>query len=84
MGAGMVLDALAAEAEVALSPEAEAVRVLYRATTDPRQAIRTCASARELQAAGHEEDVEVALELNVSDVVPVMVNGAFSGLTDPT
>lgn len=74
IGAGAVLDVL----DGPFTAEAEAVRATYR-TLKTRSAdlISACMSGRELDAAGFEADVEMALALNVSENVPVLVNGEF-------
>ncbi len=78
IGAGAVIDALMASRPAAtLSPEAQAVRAMYVATHDVVGAVGGCASAVELAAAGFTDDVRVALELDSSDVVPVLTDGAF-------
>jgi 2-phosphosulfolactate phosphatase len=75
-GAGAVL-ALLPEAD--LSPEARLAADAFRAV-EPRllAELRDCASGRELIAASFGEDVDVAAELDVSDVVPVLRDGEFS------
>jgi len=75
LGAGAILARLSGR----LSPEAEAAVESYR-TLRPRLAptVRACVSGRELIARGFAEDVEVALEEDVSDTVPVLRDGAFT------
>jgi len=77
LGAGAVIDALAANASVRLSSEAAAARTTYAATASVAEAIRGCASARELLDQGFGVDVEIALEVDATDVVPLLTNGAF-------
>ena len=76
LGAGAVIEAIAASTTLTLSPEADAVRAMY-AASDVRRAVSGCSSARELQGSGFGDDVDVALELDASDVVPVMSDKAF-------
>jgi 2-phosphosulfolactate phosphatase len=78
LGAGAVLAGLRA-AGCALSPEAAALVSAYEATGDVEGAIRSCGSARELIAAGYGTDVDMALEIDVDEAVPVLVDGAFVG-----
>jgi 2-phosphosulfolactate phosphatase len=74
-GAGAVLALLPAEL---LSPEARLAADAFRAVEATlAESLRDCASGRELSDAGFAEDVAVAAELDVSDVVPVLVDGAF-------
>jgi 2-phosphosulfolactate phosphatase len=74
-GAGAVL-ALLDDGE--LSPEARLAADAFRAVEPSLPtALRGCASGRELAAAGFAEDVDVAAELDVSSVVPVLSDGAF-------
>lgn len=76
LGAGAVIAALAS---VSLSPEAVAARALH-ATMTPASiadAVRTCASGLELVGGGFGEDLDIALELDQSGVVPVLVDGIF-------
>jgi 2-phosphosulfolactate phosphatase len=49
----------------------------FKGTASVPNAVRGCASGRELAERGFWDDVEVAAELNVSSVVPVLTNGAF-------
>jgi 2-phosphosulfolactate phosphatase len=62
---------------VPLSPEAEAAMTTFKGTASVLNAVRGCASGRELAERGFWDDVEVAAELNVGSVVPVLTNGAF-------
>ena len=75
LGAGAILARLSGR----LSPEAEAAAESYR-TFRPRLAptVRACVSGRELIARGFAEDVEVALDEDVSDTVPELRGGAFT------
>ena len=74
-GAGAVL-ALLPDAD--LSPEARLAADAFRAVEATlTKELLDCASGRELSAAGFGEDVEVAAELDVSDVVPVLHDGEF-------
>jgi 2-phosphosulfolactate phosphatase len=83
-GAGAVVAALTDRlghrgGPLLLSPEAEAagaawVAVEHRVT----QALQACASGRELVERGWPADVAVAAELDASDVVPVLDEGAFT------
>lgn len=78
LGAGAVLAALAAAGRRTESPEAAAARAAYEATPAVADAVRRCASGVELRTAGFGEDVEIALELDASEVVPVLADGAFA------
>ena len=78
LGAGAIVEALAAGGAASLSPEAEAVRAVHRATGDIRSTLRDCASGRELVARGYAEDVDIAAESDQSAVVPVRRGGAFA------
>ena len=76
-GAGSVLRALSLP-EADLSPEArlavhEFTTVFHRLD----ELLPFCASGAELVEAGFRDDVRIAAELDVSDVVPVLVDGAF-------
>jgi 2-phosphosulfolactate phosphatase len=63
-----------------LSPEARgAVGAYHTARARLAAILRDCASGRELAAAGFEHDVELASELDATDLVPVLVDGAFAG-----
>lgn len=76
--AGAVIDALGALGVDACSPEAAAAGAAYtglgRAT---RHLFTASASGRELRADGQAADVELAAEVDVSQTVPVLVDGVF-------
>ncbi|MGZ5404023.1 MAG: 2-phosphosulfolactate phosphatase [Nocardioides sp.] len=75
-GAGAVLDPLEAGW---LSPEARLARDAYAGFADrPLERLTTCASGRELVDQGFGDDVAIAGRLRASDVVPVLIGGAFS------
>ncbi|MDP3711246.1 MAG: 2-phosphosulfolactate phosphatase [Mycobacteriales bacterium] len=76
LGAGAVIAALSA---VSLSPEAAAAAALYDAMTPASvaDAVRACASGQELAASGFGEDVDIAVEIDQSGVVPVLLDGIF-------
>ncbi|MGH8876071.1 MAG: 2-phosphosulfolactate phosphatase [Stackebrandtia sp.] len=77
LGAGAVLSALAV-VPGAHSPEAAATRAVFRATTDVADAVRGCGSGVELTDRGFAADVDVALEVDASTTVPVIVDGGFT------
>ncbi len=75
-GAGAVLALLPPED---LSPEARVAADAFRAVESSlAAAVHGCASGLELTAATFGEDVDVAAELDVSDVVPVLADREFS------
>jgi 2-phosphosulfolactate phosphatase len=74
LGAGAVLARLD---EVELSAEAEVARAAFTGTASVADALRRCVSAQELVERGFAGDVENALALDASSVVPVLVGGAF-------
>ena len=75
-GAGAVLALLPRDD---LSPEARTAADAFRAVEDRLPAaVHDCASGLELSGAGFADDVDVAAELDVSDVVPVLGDGAFT------
>ena len=84
-GAGAVVAALAAALEhragpLLLSPEAEAAGAAWLAVEERvAEALHDCASGRELIEQGWASDVEIAAELDRSQVVPVLADGAFTG-----
>ncbi|GAA2741207.1 hypothetical protein GCM10009868_06480 [Terrabacter aerolatus] len=83
-GAGSVVAALAQRLEhrggpLLLSPEAEAAGAAWLAVEDRvDEALRACASGRELVERGWPDDVSIAAELDASRVVPVLTDGAYS------
>jgi 2-phosphosulfolactate phosphatase len=77
LGAGAVLKHLGA-AGCALSPEATAVAAIFEATGDLKAALRSCGSGRQMNKAGYGGDVEMALEVDCDESVPVLRDGAFS------
>ena len=81
LGAGAIIAGLSGT----LNAEADLAAEAYRAAK-PRlaQIIRDSRSGRELSGWGYAEDVEVALEANASDVVPVMREVAYQARQNPT
>ncbi|MFD9030036.1 2-phosphosulfolactate phosphatase [Streptomyces sp. NPDC059567] len=77
LGAGGVLSALCALGSYALTPEARAAATLWEATEDPVAELHRCASGRELYEYGYPQDVAVAAEVDTSETVPVLTDGAF-------
>jgi len=77
LGAGAILEALSGT----FSPEAEAARAAFRTigAVLPRM-LRDCTSGQELVDRGSGEDVRLAVELNVSEGVPVLQDGAYHRL----
>jgi 2-phosphosulfolactate phosphatase len=64
------------------SPEAQAAAALWAATQpDVAAAVRASASGQELLARGWDDDLDFAVNLDVSDTVPLLVDGAFKNAT---
>jgi 2-phosphosulfolactate phosphatase len=81
-GGGLVLAGLA-DAGVVLSPEASVAVRSVRGLPPPQLAalVRASTSGTELRVGGYEADVEIAIEIDADDVVPVMI-GAMAGFRD--
>ncbi|MFF3314569.1 2-phosphosulfolactate phosphatase [Streptomyces sp. NPDC003035] len=77
LGAGAVLSALSALGPYEPTPEARAAATLWEATEDPASVLRRCDSGRELYEYGYPQDVAVAAEVDTSETVPVLTDGAF-------
>jgi 2-phosphosulfolactate phosphatase len=93
LGAGAVLDALLRQPSAApsptrpapaVSPEANWLRAAYLAAPDVAAAVTNSASGRELSAAGFANDVAIAVELDHSTVVPILIDGAFTAADTAT
>jgi 2-phosphosulfolactate phosphatase len=76
LGAGAILDRLDLDGRTH-SPEAQAAAGAAR-FLDPATQLHHCASGRELITAGYAQDVQIAAELDVSHVVPLLRDGAFT------
>jgi 2-phosphosulfolactate phosphatase len=77
-GAGAVLSALTQDGRTGLSPEAHVAAAAFDLVADDvGRALHGCASGVELDGLGFPDDVDVAAELDRSDAVPVLVDGAF-------
>jgi 2-phosphosulfolactate phosphatase len=75
LGAGAVLSMFD---RVDLSPEARAAVAAWRdAEADVRPRLRACVSGRELIEGGWSDDVDLAAQAHVSDLVPVLVDERF-------
>jgi 2-phosphosulfolactate phosphatase len=78
-GAGAVIDQLAAAGWSSLSPEAHLARIGYRAIRGREaDALRACASGKELTEQGFAIDVAIAAEIDLGSEVPVLVDGCFA------
>lgn len=77
LGAASVLDALSG-VPGGLSVEAAMALAALASTPNVPAAVRGCVSGRELIESGFADDVEVAVQINVSGVVPVLRQGVFS------
>jgi 2-phosphosulfolactate phosphatase len=60
-----------------LSPEATLLATAYLNTDDAAAAVMSCASGVELATTGFAADLAIAAEINSSEVVPVLEDGAF-------
>lgn len=78
LGAGAVIAALRRHGGDRLSPEAAVAAGAFTGVTDVRRTVETSASGRELIGEGYADDVAIATELDACEVVPVLVNGAFT------
>jgi 2-phosphosulfolactate phosphatase len=76
LGAAAVIDGLAQQG-VRPSVEAAVALAALAAVPDVPAAISGCVSGQELITRGYGDDVAVAVELNVSRVVPALRSGAF-------
>ena len=75
IGAGAVISYLGGK----LSPEAQLASEAYQGLRQSlEQLIKQCGSGQELIERGFEQDVDLASEMNVSDCVPMLVNGAYA------
>jgi len=75
LGAGAVIHALGGAGR---SPEAEVAALAFDAARDRLPELMTnCVGGRELANAGLPVDVELALDLDASDVVPILTDGVF-------
>ncbi len=76
---GAVTEALAAAGWSSLSPEARLARAGYQAVRGcEADALRACASGRELTAQGFAIDVAIAAEIDLSNQVPILIDGCFA------
>lgn len=74
VGAGAVVDRLGREDPgVRLTPEAEVAALAFRSL----RPLELCPSGVELVERGYADDVRIASDVDVSDVVPVLVEGRF-------
>lgn len=60
-----------------LSPETAAAVTLWHGTSDPADSLGGTASGRELIDTGFVDDVTIASSIDTTDVIPVLVDGAF-------
>jgi 2-phosphosulfolactate phosphatase len=75
IGAGAIIDALEG---MKISPEASAARAVFRSVRDNlERQLLDCVSGRELAGKGFSDDVIWASQLNVSEVAPVLREGAY-------
>ena len=74
IGAGAVMSHLDGQ----LSPEAQAAIAAYQGIRPSlEQLLKQCGSGKELIERGFEQDVDLASDIDVSDCIPVLVNGAY-------
>ena len=76
MGAGAIINFLDGKC----SPEARTAKFAFLAAEkDLETQLLQCGSGKELIERGYREDVLLAAELNISDCVPTLQNGAYIG-----
>jgi 2-phosphosulfolactate phosphatase len=81
LGAGAVLSYLGGD----LSPEATAAVTAWEEVRDKiSDVLLQCGSGRELAERGRRDDIDYASAFGVSNVVPVLVDGAFRRALDPS
>jgi 2-phosphosulfolactate phosphatase len=74
VGAGAIIEHLPGR----LSPEAQAARAVYRSVGGGLDStLKQCASGKELAAKESADDLELIAESNVSECVPVFLEGAY-------
>ncbi len=74
IGAGAIISVLNGNQ----SPEANAAAAAFKEVkTDLLENLRQCSSGKELIERGYADDVQLASQLNVSDSVPILMDGAF-------
>lgn len=80
VGAGAVIERIVAhDPATRLSPDAEAAALAFRSLRPLEQ----CPSGRELVERGFADDVRIASELDVCDVVPRLTEGRFLAASPP-
>jgi len=62
---------------VSISPETAATVTLWKGTKDIVDSVGGTASGRELLDSGFADDVTIATDVDTTDVVPVLMDGAF-------
>ncbi|GGM11536.1 2-phosphosulfolactate phosphatase [Promicromonospora citrea] len=62
---------------MSISPETAAAATLWKGTKDVADHVGGSASGRELLDSGFADDVTIATDLDATDVVPVLMDGAF-------
>ncbi len=76
-GAGVVINFLKGE----LSPESRSAAEVYSGIRNElADQIKKCSSGKELIERGFEADIDLACEINVSNCVPGLINGAYIDL----
>lgn len=78
LGAGSIIAELHAQGAGPLSPEAAVARTSFAESPGVADAVAACSSGGELAQGGFATDVAIATELDQSETVPVLVNGAFT------
>ncbi len=73
LGAGAIISFL----KGSLSPESQAALSVFQNAKNIKEQMMQCSSGKELIAKGFEADIKFAAELNASNNVPVLRNGAY-------
>jgi 2-phosphosulfolactate phosphatase len=82
LGAGALVEAIVRAGGTDPSPDAEAARAAFLGVRSLPEAVRASASGVELVERGWAQDVEIALELDRSRVIPILRDGAFRPTPD--